>query len=159
MRWATILPLLLVPALAVYRDEAYTVDYHHKLIGAPLPGSTFFHQPVTSSRASLLYTVSDQGIVAAVNPKDGELVWRQSIQATKIVPGDGLVVSAGNSVSAWDGADGKLVWDVAGRAFDVAVLDVTDGSKNAGQDFVAVFEGVVRRLSGRTGNVVWEYPL
>ena len=64
---------------AILADEAYHVDYHHALLGIPQAETTFFHQPSASSSASLLYTISDKAILGAVNPKDGSVVWRQSL--------------------------------------------------------------------------------
>jgi ER membrane protein complex subunit 1 len=64
---------------AVLADEAYHVDYHQALLGVPQAEHTFFHRPSASSSASLLYTISDKTILGAVNPKDGSLVWRQSL--------------------------------------------------------------------------------
>jgi ER membrane protein complex subunit 1 len=64
---------------AILADEAYHVDYHQALLGVPQAENTFFHRPSASSSASLLYTISDKTILGAVNPKDGSLVWRQSL--------------------------------------------------------------------------------
>lgn len=75
---------------AVYADDAYHIDYHQALLGVPQPEATFFHRPSSSSSASLLYTISDQAILGAVNPKDGSLVWRQSLAGEK--PSSDLVV-------------------------------------------------------------------
>jgi hypothetical protein len=65
------------PAQAVFRDEVGHTDYHHQLLGLPLRETTFFHRPRRDDRASLLYTLSDVGVVGAVNPGSGEVVWRQ----------------------------------------------------------------------------------
>jgi ER membrane protein complex subunit 1 len=64
---------------AVLADEAYHVDWHQALLGIPQSESTFFHRPSASLSASLLYTISDRGVLGAVNPKDGSLVWRQPL--------------------------------------------------------------------------------
>ncbi|KAJ6132030.1 ER membrane protein complex subunit 1 [Penicillium samsonianum] len=58
----------LSPATAIYSDEVNHIDFHHALLGAPSPDSTFFLKPSTSSNASLLYTLSDKLLVGAVNP-------------------------------------------------------------------------------------------
>jgi len=67
------------PVYAITADEAYHVDYHLALLGIPQSANTFFHRPSASSSASLLFTISEKGVLGAVNPKDGSLVWRQSL--------------------------------------------------------------------------------
>src|SRR5579862_4536229 len=117
MRVHVLLPLLasLVPsAAAVFADDAYHADYHHPLVGIPREHSTFFHRPQASSRASLLYTLSEKLVLGAVNPKDGVLVWRQLLKPFSNLTGpaegflragenENTVISAvGSLVSAWD---------------------------------------------------------
>jgi ER membrane protein complex subunit 1 len=70
---------LIFPVYAIIADEAYHVDYHLALLGIPQSGNTFFHRPSASSSASLLFTISEKGVLGAVNPKDGSLVWRQTL--------------------------------------------------------------------------------
>ncbi len=81
MRFSALLTsfLCISSVYAILADEAYHVDYHHALLGIPQTETTFFHRPSASSSASLLYTVSEKAILGAVNPKDGSLVWRQSL--------------------------------------------------------------------------------
>ncbi len=82
MRFSALLTLFLSSVSSVHAilaDEAYHVDYHHALLGIPQAETTFFHRPSAFSSASLLYTVSEKAILGAVNPKDGSLVWRQSL--------------------------------------------------------------------------------
>ncbi|MCJ1473890.1 hypothetical protein MMC13_002545 [Lambiella insularis] len=157
-------------ALAVFADEAYRIDYQHALLGVPQKDTTFFHQPSATSKASLLYTLSDKLVLGAVNPKDGAIVWRQWLKESKTeendtgylkaVDGEDVVVSAvGHNVNAWDAADGRLVWQWVGRGpvRDLEVLGI-EGVK--GDVLVATEEegkGVVTRLSGSSGEVVWEY--
>ncbi|KAI9814549.1 MAG: hypothetical protein M1832_005729 [Thelocarpon impressellum] len=160
--------------LAIFEDEAYHTDYHYALLGLPQPHSTFFHRPQAASKASLLYTLSEKLVLGAVNPKDGSLVWRQSLASSTIsTPGflragenEALVVSAvGGQVKAWDALDGKLAWgnDFAdGDAADLEVIESGEAAETAGaKDSVALFgkdgHGTVRRLSGDTGKVVWEF--
>ncbi|KAF7502224.1 hypothetical protein GJ744_006429 [Endocarpon pusillum] len=82
MRLNALLSLFLSSISSVHSilaDEAYHIDYHHALLGIPQAETTFFHQPSASSNASLLYTISEKAIIGAVNPKDGSVVWRQSL--------------------------------------------------------------------------------
>ncbi|KAI9777052.1 MAG: DUF1620 super [Geoglossum umbratile] len=179
MRVYVLLPLLaslVSPAVAVFADDAYHTDYHHPLVGIPQEHSTFFHRPQASSRASLLYTLSEKLILGAVNPKDGVLVWRQLLKScsNSTSPTEGFlragenentVISAvGPQVSAWDALDGKLAWRnefAGGVAKDLEVIEFDDGkATKRGKDAVVLFVGdhaVVRRISGETGDVVWEH--
>ncbi|KAL2158367.1 hypothetical protein VTH06DRAFT_4415, partial [Thermothelomyces fergusii] len=83
--------LLLQPpgAHAIFRDEVGHIDYHHQLLGLPQRETTFFHRPRRDDRASLLYTLSDLGVLGAVNPATGEILWRQSLSAGRTRDDDG----------------------------------------------------------------------
>jgi hypothetical protein len=162
--------IALVPATnAVFADEAYAVDYHHQLLGVPQRDTTFFYKPKNGDRATLLYTLSDLGVIGAVNPGTGDVVWRQLIEQDgkgflRAVDGDGWVVSAierAGKVQAWDAINGRLKWAVTseGVVRDLEVLETV--SEGKGKDALALFEeqnkGILRRLSGQTGQLVWEY--
>ncbi|KAL2181051.1 uncharacterized protein P884DRAFT_266870 [Thermothelomyces heterothallicus CBS 202.75] len=125
--------LLLQPpgAHAVFRDEVGHIDYHYQLLGLPQRETTFFHRPRRDDRASLLYTLSDLGVLGAVNPGTGEVVWRQSVSGSggpnadaggrtredgardvrgfmRAGEGEGWIVSAyGGAVHAWDAVSGR----------------------------------------------------
>ncbi|RAL12728.1 uncharacterized protein BO97DRAFT_470195 [Aspergillus homomorphus CBS 101889] len=163
---------------AIYTDEVDHIDYHHALLGQPTSQSTFFLKPSASSNASLLYTLSEDSLLGAVNPKDGSLVWRQNL--TRFAPpaaqdgvsgllraseGTNALVSAlGGYVSSWTALDGKLIWE---KRFaddviaDLELLELEDASTApSAKDTVALFggkAGVVRRLDGNSGHVKWEY--
>ena len=169
-----ILFLLLLPlARALYRDEAYQIDFQHALLGAPLPDNTFFHAPDAASKASLLYTLSDQLVLGAVNPKDGALVWRHDLAERpddrraargllRAASGSGAVVSAAkDSVRAWDAASGRLLWEWVGKGAvrSLEVLDRTGAPKDVlAMTQVGDANGApkVTRLSAEDGSVVWE---
>ncbi len=165
--------------LAIFADEAYHIDYQHQLLGLPQPHSTFFHRPRKDERASLLYTLSDQGILGAVNPGTGAIVWRQLLTTNtsgtsgceagvqsflRAAEGEGIVVSAVNGhINAWDAMTGREVWnnEFKGLAKDLEVIE-TAGNE-AHKDSLVLFEqagkGVIRRINGENGDVVWEYAL
>jgi len=165
------LQTLLTPLVsAIFADEAYQVDYQHLLLGAPQRDTTFFHRPSATSKASLLYTLSEKLVLGAVNPKDGAVVWRQWLKDfakeenekgfLKALGGQDVVVSAvGAEIQAWDAADGRLVWSWRGDGL-VRSLEVVDIEGMRG-DVVAVTEGngkvFVTRLSASLGDVVWKY--
>ena len=161
-----LLPLTLSPIVCgLFQDDAYQVDFHYTLLGSPLATNTFFHQPSVSSKASLLYTLSEKLIVGAVNPKDGSVVWRQDLaegaQNRTTVQGflraannTNIVVSAaGNKVRGWDATEGRMIWEreEKGIVRSLSLLEV--------DPMVVVQDsGNVRisRLNGMNGKMIWE---
>ena len=155
---------------AVYEDEAYHDDYHHALLGSPQEHTTFFHRPSAASKASLLYTLSAQNIVGAVNPKDGGIVWRQRLDESGsknnktgyliAIENESIVISGyGGYLRAWNAADGRLVWQWR-FAGDIRGLEawVKPGDDN-GVLVLSHEEGknVVRRLDTAKGETKWSY--
>jgi len=177
MRWVyAITTYLSSTALAVYVDEAGQIDYHHALLGLPSLKTTFFHQPSASSKASLIYTFTESGVVGAVNPKDGSVVWRQQIgqrddattESRQILRAgenqDTVVCAASQTISAWSSTDGRSVWQrvIDGPVVDLEVLEMPlSESAKVAKDTVALYKSAkgstVQRLDGKTGAVVWTY--
>lgn len=166
--------LLLKPASAVFADEAWNLDYHHALLGKPQESTTFFHRPNPASRASLIYTLSEQGVLGAVNPRDGSLVWRQLLEtnvssdASFLRAGEdqSLVVSGvGSQVASWSAGDGRLAWshNAPGLLQDVEILELSDGKETPGAKDALILTGgelaEVQRLDGATGSVKWSHKL
>ncbi|KAI1105990.1 DUF1620-domain-containing protein [Jackrogersella minutella] len=163
--------LLALPAAvrAVFKDEVGHIDYHHELLGVPQRETTFFHRPRPQDKASLLYTLSDLGILGAVNPGNGAVVWRQQL-SRNITDGGGhlragedetwLATALGSSVHAWDALSGRNVWtlDFDGEVKDLEVMEMTENDR---KDVLALHEEdgttVARRIHGTEGRVVWEY--
>lgn len=167
-----LLATCVLPTTAIYPDEVNHLDYHHALLGIPAPDTTFFLKPSSTSNASLLYTLSENRLLGAVNPRDGAVVWRQNLARfalggsadtgfLRAVDGtNALVTAVGNYVSAWSASDGKLMWEnwfsEAVADLELLELDARDGARDA----VALFggkTGVVRRLDGESGGVKWEF--
>ena len=163
--------LFIAPGAAVFVDEAYQIDFHHALLGFPEAHNTFFHRPSITSKAALIYTLSEKHIVGAINPKDGSLLWRQrlleesqNITTTGLLkPGEGTdnVISAIEGVvQAWDAVDGRLVWESTDEG-TVKALEVLAGTKYENDVLVAreVDGGKtsVKRLAAKTGEVKWSY--
>ncbi|TGJ83986.1 hypothetical protein E0Z10_g4751 [Xylaria hypoxylon] len=163
--------LLALPASvrAVFQDEVGHIDYHHELLGVPQRETTFFHRPRAEEKASLLYTLSDLGVLGAVNPSNGAVVWRQLL-AGNVTDGGGflraaedqtwLVGAYGSSVSSWDALTGRSAWSLNsnGVVKDVEVMEITE---RGGKDVLALHQEsgatVTRRIHGTDGHVVWEH--
>ncbi|KAF2469398.1 DUF1620-domain-containing protein [Lindgomyces ingoldianus] len=160
---------LVLPGLAIFEDDAYHVDYHHALVGLPKHDTTFFQQPYAGSKASLLYTLSQKQVIAAVNPKDGALVWRQRLSGQRGMlrageEQDTVVSATGDSITAWSASDGRLAWEArmnGATVEDLEILEQEDGITNVdSKDAIILLGGgspSVRRLDGKTGRVKWVY--
>ncbi|KAK9775144.1 putative ER membrane protein complex subunit 1 [Seiridium cardinale] len=163
--------LLALPAAvrAVFQDEVNHIDYHHELLGVPQRETTFFHRPRPEEKASLLYTLSDLGVLGAVNPSSGTVVWRQLLNGSvtdgvgnlRAAEDSSWVASAlGSSVQTWDALTGRNAWslDFAGTAKDLEVMELI---ANGRKDVLVLYheEGatVARRIHGTEGRVVWEH--
>lgn len=161
---------------AIFSDDAFVFDYHHPLIGVPQSHATFFHKPQSSSNASLLYALSDKHVLGAVNPKDGNALWRQRLAGSSepdqghsyVVAGerDGQIVTAyGSIVSSWDALDGKLRWEYstdAGTAIkSLQLLPIAVATSSTAQDVLVVSGGdnghTVARLRGSDGDPIWAH--
>lgn len=166
--WAS--TVLLQSACAIFSDEAFHIDYHHALLGIPLSQATSFHKPQSSSNASLLYTLSEKGWIGAINPKDGNILWRQALggdvehgDVGSLVLGDGQIVTGrGEQAACWDALDGKLRWEFnAGVASVMKGVQFAPGSTPAAQDalvLVAKDTGLsVMRLAGDDGSNKWTH--
>ncbi|KAJ9155292.1 ER membrane protein complex subunit 1 [Pleurostoma richardsiae] len=154
---------------AVFQDEVGHIDYHYELLGVPQSETTFFHKPRREDKASLLYTLSDVGVLGAVNPSSGAVIWRQPV-AGNITNGGGflragegeswLAGAYGSSVHAWDAVGGRNLWwvDFAGEVKDLEIMELTEGNR---KDILVLFEEagstILRRLHGTDGSVVWEF--
>ena len=156
-----LIPGLLLNAfsvLAVFKDEAYITDWHIPLIGPSIAASTFFHQPNVETRASLIYTLTTRSVLAAINPKDGAIVWRQQLSASE--DGNGIaragisivVTATGPNVASFDAGTGRLVWD---NKFKSNVVDVRVMPSN--EVAVLTADGTVRLLSEQSGDAIWEW--
>ncbi|KAL8983854.1 MAG: hypothetical protein Q9205_002024 [Flavoplaca limonia] len=156
---------LLCPISAIYADEAYQVDFHHVLLGVPQAETTFLDRPSATSKAALLYTLSQSSILGAINPKDGSVVWRQQLAngsgLLKAPAGGDTIISAVNgTVQAWDAAEGRLVWGWTGSGEIKALEVVRDGITGKGIYMVTQAVGtraIIRKLSEGTGALLWEY--
>jgi outer membrane protein assembly factor BamB len=165
----SLIACLITSVLAVFPDEAYQIDYHYALLGFPQQQTTFFHQPYPNSKASLIYTLSDRGVIGAVNPKDGSLIWRQFFASAstgrggflKAGQGQNTVVSAASDIiTAWSASEGRLVWESRTRSGKIKDLEILESNTDGVKDVIAVIEHgqtYVKRLDGKTGKTLWTY--
>lgn len=162
----------LAPVSAIFEDDAYHIDFHYALLGLPKHDATFFQKPYGGSKASLLYSISENQTIGAINPKDGALVWRQHSASEPRSKGhlraadeqDTIISAVGNQVTAWSSSDGRLVWEttVDGSVVeDLEILEQEDGiTKDEAKDAIVLVSGTnhgVKRLDGKTGRVKWTY--
>lgn len=170
----TTLAALAPACLATFDDEAYKVDAQLSLLGLPQSENTFFAQPYTGSKASLVYTLSEKCVLGAVNPKDGAIVWRQQLKSHEECVAGGLLRAGGDqdtlveasegTVRAWSAADGRLAWErVFGPALsvaDVQIPELAGGAEAKEKDVLVVLvgqRGYVQRLDGKTGKTKWAF--
>lgn len=170
------LALFVSSVLAVFRDDAYKVDFHYKVLGIPNENTTFFHRPSSSSKATLLYTLSEKSVLGAVNPGNGSIVWRQQLSPTAVNhPTRGflraaenaeLVVSGvGSTVRAWDAWSGKLCWECTVHddrpIVDLETLEQESLEQATSSKDILVLRGgnspTLQRINGNTGDVRWEF--
>ncbi|KAH4052837.1 ER membrane protein complex subunit 1 [Parastagonospora nodorum] len=171
---ALTLAACLAPAAAIFEDDAYHIDFHYALLGQPQREATFFQKPYAGSKASLLYSISQNQTVAAINPRDGALVWRQHFPTAPHGHGHGhlragheqdTVVSAvGDRITAWSASDGRLAWETSVRGAvveDLEILEQEDGMTiSEAKDAIVLLSGGttgVRRLDGKTGLAKWTF--
>ncbi|KAL6711510.1 hypothetical protein ACN47E_004444 [Coniothyrium glycines] len=169
---ALALAACLAPASAIFEDDAYHIDFHYALLGLPRPEATFFQKPYAGSKASLLYSISQNQTIGAINPKDGALVWRQHFSTDTRGRGhlrsgyeqDTVISAVGDRITAWSAADGRLVWETSvGSALveDLEILEQEDGMTiNAAKDAIVLLADStpsVKRLDGRTGRAKWAF--
>ncbi|KAF2757732.1 DUF1620-domain-containing protein [Pseudovirgaria hyperparasitica] len=169
-----LLPAILIPTVqAIFADDAYHVDYHWALVGQPQQHATFFQQPFAGSKASLIYTLSAHNVLAAINPKDGSVVWRQLLtpstnsSQTFLAAGEGqdtLISAVDGQVAAWSSSDGRMVWEKqlgTSRIKDAEIIDFEDGKQaSTSKDAIVLMEGetpTVMRLNGATGKTKWQF--
>lgn len=170
LKWL-IFSITLFPALAVFSDEAYHIDYHHALLGVPQQHTTFFHRPSPNSKGSLIYSLSEKGVLGAINPKDGAIIWRQSLVDTEsseirkgllgaVAEGSILFSAINGLVQAWDAAEGRMIWEQPGSGVskDLVVLDTGGIAK----DILTLTaetssRAIIRKLAADSGEALWEF--
>lgn len=169
---ALALAAYLAPVNAIFEDDAYHIDFHYALLGLPKHEATFFQKPYAGSKASLLYSISQNQTIGAINPKDGALVWRQHFDIQPHGQGhlragsqqDTVISAVGDRITAWSASDGRLVWETAfdgAEIEDLEILEQEDGiTVNDAKDAIVLLSGAshgVKRIDGKTGIAKWTY--
>lgn len=107
---------------------------------------------------------TSDGYLLLLDPKNGQLQWRQNITASAsdrfpavaapaLTLGDGVVVSNAESLTQ------KFSWE--GRSVDwtYPVGAVVQSKFDEGAVFIAGSDGAVHKLDARTGQLLWKKPL
>ncbi len=169
---AVALVACLAPVAAVFEDEAFHIDFHYALLGLPERDATFFQRPYPGSRGSLLYSISQNQTVGAINPKDGALVWRHHLPSPLCEGGhlrsgsdqDTVISAVGDHITAWSASDGRLVWETSFNGAVVGDLEIMEQEDGMAADQVkdalvllTSDKHGVRRIDGKTGREKWAF--
>lgn len=122
------------------------------------------------------YVYTGEGILAAVDVKDGKVVWSHDVVSelggkpaeygmacSPLLLGDQIIVTAGASrgtVAAFEAATGKPAWQaVAGNGRDTAGYSSPALLQVADEQQLVAFEGKAAiGLAPATGKLLWRYP-
>ncbi|MEU6847037.1 serine/threonine-protein kinase [Streptomyces sp. NPDC046716] len=112
--------------------------------------------PVCTAGAGALYCVTDDGVVARLDPADGRILWRHRAggapQAPTTLSGGLLHVVADDRLTALDPRTGTARW-----TRDTAGVDAVETS--AGTTLLIAADGTVRALDSATGRPLWTRSL
>ena len=154
---AALVAIFAATASCLYEDQAGKVDWFRKNIGGVTHAA--FH---ASGQQRLALVATSQSVVAALDLRSGELVWRQVLppdetikafaQHGKVLVSVG-VAGRGAFVRVWS-TQGALIWDalLPGPA---ASADAIDASV-VGASVVVAWGGVVTALDVNSGAVQWK---
>ncbi|EMR08015.1 hypothetical protein PNEG_03457, partial [Pneumocystis murina B123] len=141
------------------------ITFHIPLIGVPLKESIFFHKPI-SYQNSLIYLATEKNILAAINSKDGSLVWRQKYAENDpinaIKPLDSKIISLSNSsnVRAWNALTGFLIWEETLQNFFLDnryVIKIFENNITSNKDIILLTSNTIYFLDSNTGSQIWCY--
>ncbi|KAH9942115.1 hypothetical protein B0H21DRAFT_526939 [Amylocystis lapponica] len=159
---------------ALHASEAGVVDWHKHLIGVPLTSALStaptFHSP-TPRGESVILAATANNVLAALSPANGSVAWRHLFESNEHIIGykpHGDVVAAvsgsgGAVLRLLDVTTGDLLFEKrlhspeSGRLFEPETLG-TSIAFDAGESadvFVLSNGHILRRVHGKTGEVVW----
>ncbi|KAK4048457.1 hypothetical protein OIV83_004803 [Microbotryomycetes sp. JL201] len=177
-QWAVHTRLLLFGAIwstlcTTALANADSLDLHVPFIGAPAPAINvtqplhrFMHaqDAQTGRKRALLVTTTDAGVLAAVEPRNGSVAWRQRYSADRPIAHDAcsparLVVSHGLArVDSVDAYYGRTIWTHQAHSQSGRV-NVFCWAERNNHDVIIATDKVVQRLSGQSGEVHWTMTL
>ncbi|KLO18736.1 DUF1620-domain-containing protein [Schizopora paradoxa] len=172
---------------ALHESEAGVVDWHKPLIGVPLTYShslsptlhRFSAGRLRKSTQSIILTATEANVLAAVNPVDGELVWRFAFEPEDPIVsyrahGDVVCVLSGpggSTFRTFETANGNLIAERRlhkpsfGRLFEpvdlgvhMSFVDSNFTNLSPTTDLFVLTDGyTVRRLDSGSGRIKWEW--
>ncbi|KAF7371106.1 hypothetical protein MSAN_00745500 [Mycena sanguinolenta] len=91
-------------SLAIHESDVGVIDWHKKLIGAPLAAPVFHHSAKNGTIESLLLVPTASNVLAALNTTDGSVAWRYVFEADDDIAsfhadGDVVVALSGQGAS------------------------------------------------------------
>ncbi|KAM0786085.1 hypothetical protein ACM66B_006896 [Microbotryomycetes sp. NB124-2] len=163
----------LCSTLALASTHTPSFDLHVPFVGATAP-ATSARQPLhrflhaqdaqTGRKRALLVTVTDADVVAAVEPRNGSLVWRQRYSSESRInhqtcSAARVLVSHGHArVDSVDAYFGRTVWTHQAPSASGNVNVLCWPQRNS-HDVIVASDKVVQRLSGQSGEVLWTSQL
>ncbi|KAJ3144379.1 hypothetical protein HDU89_008548 [Geranomyces variabilis] len=156
---AAVLLLLVSSASAfIHADQAGLNDWHKTLVGTPK--FVFYTRP---ARKGQLIVGTERNVLASLNTKTGDIVWRQVLEPfdeLKTLKLDGQALTSISGTAAlhtrqWDAQSGAVVWDYE---HPVAVQSSSTAADIArvNEDVISLVNGnTITRLAGEDGSVSW----
>ncbi|KAG4303937.1 hypothetical protein PORY_002681 [Pneumocystis oryctolagi] len=151
---------------ATFKNEVK--GFHIPLIGLPLKKSIFFHKPV-SYQNILIYTATEKNILAAIDYKNGSLVWRQEFAENDpinvIKPLDSTnileIITLSNSsiIRAWNALTGFLIWEKTFSNLSTNIHDINffENNVTSNKDIIVLASEMICSLNSDTGSKIWSY--
>lgn len=109
---------------------------------------------------NIIYITSGFSEVIAINPVDGQILWRSKTSAPSraaptISEGRVFVTTMNNNVIALDGMSGKIIWEHEGVSKMTGLLGAASPSVDAGIVIAAFSSGELVGLRAQNGSLVW----
>ncbi|KAJ3177319.1 hypothetical protein HDU87_004571 [Geranomyces variabilis] len=156
---AAVLLLLVSSASAfIHADQAGLNDWHKTLVGTPR--FAFYTRP---ARKGQLIVGTERNVLASLNTKTGDIVWRQVLEPfdeLKALKLDGPALTSISGTTAlhtrqWDAPSGSLVWDYE-HPVAMHSLSAAADIARVNEDVIALVNGnTITRLAGEDGSVSW----
>ncbi|KAG8838290.1 hypothetical protein FRC18_005206 [Serendipita sp. 400] len=176
---AGLLTPLIASVNAIYSSQAGQIDWHKQYVGIPSIHSSALAPRLHrigsvqhgTPAQSILLTATKKNVLAALNPSEGNIVWRHRYEEHDVLQAfkanmDGLVTLSGYggaTARIYEAINGNLIWEnhlhdpltghlagsapgePTGTAIEFDTIDV----------FVLSNGHTVRRLSGAKGETLW----